>query len=1203
MPNSAQRPVVFLAFANDRDDSVGYLRNLPDEARRLREVLEPAERAGLCEIVVRSNCTAADIFKVFQDSRYRNRIAILHYGGHANGYQLLLESASGESAAANAGGLARFLGQQQGLHLVFLNGCSTQHQTDGLLQAGIAAVVSTSRAIDDKVAVEFACQFYQGLAGGAAIRTAYNEAEAAVHTASGGNTRGLYFGSKDHSKSQIDVYRWPWDLFLRHGSETADEWNLPEAVNDPMFGLPPLPERDLPESPYRYLSWFRREDAEVFFGRGHEIRKLYGLITTGAQPIILFYGQSGVGKSSLLDAGLLPRLEQTCEVAYLRRRSSGLLATLKQALLPQASTLPIEKAWLAKEQELRKPLVVFLDQVEEFYTQPIEGMADELSQLLRTAKAIFGNPKNRPGGKLVLGFRKEWLAELESQMTAHELPRAKVSLEPLSHTGIIEVVNGPTRTARLRERYGLTVDDGVAEAIARDMLKDRGSAVSTTLQIVLSEMWSRAQAVNPESPRFTQADYDVLEHSGVLSKFFDQQLKEFESRSKPAADSGLLLDVLALHTTDLSSANECSREKLLEQYSHVKNELSSLLKECQNLYLLTETGHNQTENSHSTRLAHDTLAPLVRDKFDKSDKPGQRARRILDNRSVDWRENASGPPLDEADLKMVELGISGTRALNSDELRLLGASCKLQSRMQRNRRNLKFTGVAAFVAITVLGVFGWLNYSDAKSSRDTLKTTNGELTNKTKAAVDAQKKAAKTLAESARTTAMYLRDEKHDWLAASHYFLTARDGFLEAEIPDRAAQMNIALSAINQISLLDSLTQTKGLIFDVQIVDGKIAVCDGGTYTFWSITADNAGRKLFGKITDGDHAKLAPVFPPETRESRSFSKPSQSSDPEVLEDRLIFSVQQKTNLEVIHAEMIKGVQYSPDRNLGLSWSADYDLWELTSLRFVQNEATNEFRFSVVGGRTYDNSKEGMACVWHRASGTMIASIRLPNIQGAVFYDDTTFLTWTQFGTIQLWEIQKGGRIPRIDESAPSLNSPPDADIVVGHEGSSAAGYAKVSTTHGVARLTQDLHIEGANHVEKGMVLTYSRPLTTREYAIQIGAPPYLDPDRAMWAEVSLWDPDSGKPVANDLRSPPGWLVHQAKFDIDHGILFAECQSTTKENWWEHETDYARGIISWRIGRPTGPTMPARSDLEFTTGGSLDPSGDFNFNTIHDIRSE
>jgi hypothetical protein len=152
MADTTNKPVIFLAFANDRDDTIGYLRNLPDEARRLRDVLEPAEQAGLCEVVVRSNSTAADIFKVFQDPRFRNRVAVFHYGGHANGYQLLLESTAGNTATAHADGLAAFLAQQQGLQLVFLNGCSTVQQTFALLEANISAVVSTSRAIDDKVA-------------------------------------------------------------------------------------------------------------------------------------------------------------------------------------------------------------------------------------------------------------------------------------------------------------------------------------------------------------------------------------------------------------------------------------------------------------------------------------------------------------------------------------------------------------------------------------------------------------------------------------------------------------------------------------------------------------------------------------------------------------------------------------------------------------------------------------------------------------------------------------------------------------------------------------------------------------------------------------------------------------------------------------------------------------------------------------------
>jgi len=706
--NTITKPVIFLAFANDRDDTVGYLRNLPDEARRLRDVLQSAVDRGLCEVEVRSNSTAGDIFKVFQDPEFRDRIAIFHYSGHANGYQLLLESPEGKAAAADAGGLAAFLAQQQGLQLVFLNGCSTQQQTQELHDANVSVVISTSRSIDDKVATDFADLFYQGLAGGATLRKAYREASAAIKTTKGGDLRALYFGDADKPEDHRNESGFPWNLYPREGSENADQWNLPEAVGDTLFGLPPLPEQDLPESPYRHLNWFRREDAEVFFGRGHEIRKLYGLLTTGTQPIILFYGQSGVGKSSLLDAGLMPRLEQSCEVRYLRRRAGGLLDTLQLAFLPEASNVPIETAWLAKEEQLKKPLIVFLDQVEELYTKPIKDLPDELDQLLRMVKATFGDPKCRPKGKLVLGFRKEWLAELESQMVAYELPRATVFLERLDRRGIIEIVLGPARSERLRERYGLMFEDGLAEIIADDLLDDQGSAIAPTLQILLTKLWTRAREENYEHPRFSQELYRELKRSGILlDDFLDQQVAVFRERFPQNVDSGWLLDLLTLHTTALGTADQRTVDQLQRQYSHLGVAIRDLLQQCEDLYLLTIAVGTAKTSAQSTRLAHDTLAPLIRKRFEQSDRPGQLARRILDSRIQSVRDGKSAVALDERDLSIVEDGRQGMTDWTEREHQLVEQSrtARHKTRLARRRTMLITSGSLIVVLGVCLAVF------------------------------------------------------------------------------------------------------------------------------------------------------------------------------------------------------------------------------------------------------------------------------------------------------------------------------------------------------------------------------------------------------------------------------------------------------------------------------------------------------------------
>jgi hypothetical protein len=53
LTNDTPRDAIFLAFANELDDRVQYLSELPQEARQLAEILVDDET--ICEVVVRSN--------------------------------------------------------------------------------------------------------------------------------------------------------------------------------------------------------------------------------------------------------------------------------------------------------------------------------------------------------------------------------------------------------------------------------------------------------------------------------------------------------------------------------------------------------------------------------------------------------------------------------------------------------------------------------------------------------------------------------------------------------------------------------------------------------------------------------------------------------------------------------------------------------------------------------------------------------------------------------------------------------------------------------------------------------------------------------------------------------------------------------------------------------------------------------------------
>lgn len=223
MPN---KPVIFLAFANDKVDNARYLRNIPVEHNEIRKALQEADKQGLCEIVERANASVEQVMDVFQDHRYRDRIAIFHFGGHADGYQLLLENHQMPPSLAHGAGLVAFLSEQKGLKVVFFNGCTTEKQAKELSEAGIPIVIGTLNEISDEVATNLASRFYKGIGEGINIERAWSEAVNEITIRNGTeNRRGLY--RKDLKEPPPNKI--PWEMYYKDKSLLT--WQLKKVEN------------------------------------------------------------------------------------------------------------------------------------------------------------------------------------------------------------------------------------------------------------------------------------------------------------------------------------------------------------------------------------------------------------------------------------------------------------------------------------------------------------------------------------------------------------------------------------------------------------------------------------------------------------------------------------------------------------------------------------------------------------------------------------------------------------------------------------------------------------------------------------------------------------------------------------------------------------------------------------------------------------
>ncbi len=820
-----QVPVIFLAFANDKVDNARYLRNLPQELDGIRKALLPAIQANLCEVIERANVTIENILDTFQDDRYRDRIAILHYGGHADGYQLLLEQLDGSHAVAQGGGLVSFFARQKGLKLVFFNGCSTHQQSIELMQAGIPAVVGTSNAISDDIATDLSIRFYKGMAQGMTLDRAWSSAIDEIKIKKGeGNTRGLY--RKEAAKQMIDE-RFPWDLFIREGSEIVKEFNLPAEVNNPLFGLPEIPKTyNLPEVPYQFLTRYERCHAEVFVGRSGYIRDLYNRITDkNSTPIISIYGQAGVGKSSLFDAGLRPRLENSHTVVYISRiKDKGLLGTLEEALgikreqevieaeresllnaskaevfeqkpvdfaffvdsafkvdtptdpqtsegeaiseanskellvkelrmlaekadlvlqstmlkfieqliladevvkdtapsLPNKGSLLL-RTWKEIEEKSGKPLVIMLDHIEECYTRPMITLGEESEEnarmnmgemeieiFLQEIKKVFDDPSNLPKGKLLLGYRKEYHPDFEEWFKWYKLPQNKVFVDNLTRDEIIDVIQGITATEKLRRNYQISIETGLAEIIADDLLEDHDSAITPILQMTLMKLWKSCEQ---EGARlFTIQKYQEFKKAGLLMEdFVNDQLSKMREWNQKAEESGLVLDILKQHTTDFGRAGMQDKEKLKKLYAHKSKTLGEILEKAKELYLLVDLGS-------STGLAHDALAPIIQEKYRKSMYPAQRALRLLENKIVNFAPNdKSSSVLDERELGIVEDGGKGMRFWKDTELEFIKASQKRREINKQRRLARRIAYILSIISVISFTVYSW--YLKGKASQ------------------------------------------------------------------------------------------------------------------------------------------------------------------------------------------------------------------------------------------------------------------------------------------------------------------------------------------------------------------------------------------------------------------------------------------------------------------------------------------------------
>ena len=329
-------------------------------------------------------------------------------------------------------------------------------------------------------------------------------------------------------------------------------------------------QQELP-SPYKGLVPYTEEDYEFFFGRNEEIEIIEANII--ASQLTLLYGASGVGKSSVLRAGVLHHLQETTAknlhdydnpefvaVVFNSWRddpTKSLVSTIyaeivkaipNKSFQPSDMELPLADAIRTWTEELNSDLLIILDQFEEYflYYPEEEGCNFDVE---------FPRAVNDQGLRVnfLISIREDALAKLDRfKGRIPKLFENYLRLEYLDLESGQNAINKPIE--QFNKKYNPTVPIKIEDALTKAVLsqvvtgklvvgemgrggaaqENKGQIETPYLQLVMNRLWEVERGKN--SPVLTE---NTLKHLGgaqkIVSNHLDNVMKKFKLQDRAAA--------------------------------------------------------------------------------------------------------------------------------------------------------------------------------------------------------------------------------------------------------------------------------------------------------------------------------------------------------------------------------------------------------------------------------------------------------------------------------------------------------------------------------------------------------------------------------------------------------------------------------------------------------------------------------------------
>lgn len=448
-------------------------------------------------------------------------------------------------------------------------------------------------------------------------------------------------------------------------------------------------------SPYKFLDSYSKEDRDIFFGRDKEIEELYSRVFESR--ILVVYGTSGTGKSSLINCGLANKFNDPDWLPVNVRRGNNINHSLFEALdknkLTKNSSGQKEKTGTRPDDIIKlirsiyldhfKPVYIIFDQFEELF---IFGNPREKDELINNIKKVIDSDLLC---KFIFSVREEYLAGFtEFEKYIPSFLNNRIRIEKMTRLNAIQVIEGPCRLNQIE------VESGFPEKLLDKLNPDSPEIELTYLQVYLDKIF-RLASRNGEDVKLISADLldRVGEVKDLLGTFLEEQLSQLDD-----PESGLI--ILKSFVSVKGTKHQMTGDEIIE-YSKTfgkdigRETVTGLIQKFVSLRILRDK-----DEKGKYELRHDSLATKIYEKITLVEKELLEIRQFLDNAYTSYEKRQSY--LTPEDLKYIA-PYEDKLFLNENLLKYISSSKREFLKARRRKQNVLIT--AAIILITILSAF------------------------------------------------------------------------------------------------------------------------------------------------------------------------------------------------------------------------------------------------------------------------------------------------------------------------------------------------------------------------------------------------------------------------------------------------------------------------------------------------------------------